>query len=208
MAHQSSFYEVHVLPYLLDFACGLKPITNRRRAVVPRAAGRVLEIGIGTGLNLAHYDRSKVTHLVGIDQASQMHRLAQRRSTLARLPVDVRTLSAEKLPFPDASFDCVVCTYTLCSVSDPAAALAEVHRVLRPSGKLLFAEHGIAPDESVRRWQRRLEPGWSRIAGGCHLTRDVPKLLSHARFAVSSDAGYVAWPKSLAYNFWGEATRL
>lgn len=208
MTDRPSFYEARVLPYLLDFACGLEPITKRRRAVVPRAAGSVLEIGIGTGLNLAHYDRSKVTHLVGIDPASQMHRLAQRRSRQARLPVDVRTLSAERLPFPDASFDCVVCTYTLCSVSDPEAALAEVHRVLRRNGKLLFAEHGVAPDESVRRWQRRMEPGWSRMAGGCRLTRDVPKLLSHARFAVSCDAGYVAWPKSLAYNFWGEATRL
>jgi ubiquinone/menaquinone biosynthesis C-methylase UbiE len=207
MPESPSFYEAHVLPYLLDFACGLEPITKRRRAVVPRAAGRVLEIGIGTGLNLRHYDGSKVSELIGIDPAEQMHRLAAKRSRKAGLAVDVRALAAERLPFEASSFDCVVCTYTLCSVSDPQAALAEVHRVLRPAGKLLFAEHGLAPDEAVRTWQRRLEPTWGKLAGGCHLTRDVPKLLSSAGFEVAFESAYVARPKALAYNFWGEAVR-
>jgi SAM-dependent methyltransferase len=123
------------------------------------------------------------------------------------VPVDQRPLSAEQLPLDSASFDCVVCTYTLCTVPDPVAALAEMRRVLRPGGRLLFAEHGLAPDAGVARWQSRLDPYWSRIAGGCHLTRDVPKLLDDAGFTSAVESGYVAGPRVLAYSFWGEATR-
>ena len=206
MSHDANWYDKRVLPYLLDFACGLAPIARQRRKVIPRAAGRVLEVGIGTGLNLRFYDRSKIQALVGVDPSEQMHALARRRSRAAQLPVDLRALSAERLPLESASFDCVVCTYTLCSVTDPAASLAEMRRVLKPSGKLLFAEHGLAPDDAVQKWQRRLEPTWRRMAGGCHLTRDVPSLLKEAGFATKLDAAYVAWPKSLAYNIWGEAT--
>lgn len=199
-------YERYVLPYLLDFACGLAPIARRRQAVIPHARGRVLEVGIGTGLNLPFYDRSQVQSLVGVDPAEQMHVLARRRSARAGLPVDLRTLSADRLPFDDASFDTVVCTYTLCSVPDPLAALAEMRRVLRPQGKLLFAEHGLAPDAAVARWQARIEPAWKHIAGGCHLQRDVPRLLAQAGFDASMERGYVSWPKTLAYNYWGEAS--
>lgn len=206
MSADSSWYERHVLPWLLDFACGLSPIAKRREAVVPLAAGRVLEIGIGTGLNLRHYDRKRIISLTGIDPAEQLHALAQQRSRRYGVEVDLRTLSAEQLPFDADSFDCVVCTYTLCTVPDPAAALAEMRRVLRPGGRLLFAEHGLAPDADVARWQRRLEPAWSRLAGGCHLSRDVPRLLLDAGFlAPAMRKGYIAWPRTLAYNFWGEA---
>jgi ubiquinone/menaquinone biosynthesis C-methylase UbiE len=201
-----SWYSRHVLPYLLDIACGLSPITRQRRKVIPQAAGRVLEIGIGTGLNLAFYDRGKVERLVGIDPATEMHVLARRRSQRLGLPLELIQLSAEELPVQSGSFDTVICTYTLCSVSSPDQALREMRRVLRPGGKLLFAEHGLAPDEAVAKWQARLEPYWSRIAGGCHLTRDVPRLLTEAGFSADMEVGYVAWPKSLAYNFVGTAT--
>lgn len=163
-------------------------------------------MGIGTGLNLSFYDKSRVLSLVGVDPAEQLHRLARRTSKRAGLPVDIRALAAESLPLETASFDCVVCTYTLCTVADPSAALSEMRRVLRPGGKLLFAEHGLAPDASVARWQARIEPVWKKIAGGCHLTRDVPKLLRGAGFAASIDSAYITRPKVLAYNFWGEAT--
>lgn len=206
MTAQASWYERHILPYLLDFACGLRPIAEQRQKVIPLAAGRVLEVGIGTGLNLAFYDKSKLQKLVGIDPAEEMHALARKRSSSLALPVELCSLTAEQLPIESASFDCVVCTYTLCSVHDPLAALAEMRRVLRPGGKLLFAEHGLAPDAYVAKWQYRLEPLWSKVAGGCHLTRDVPKLLKEAGFEAVIQTAYVARPKTLAYNFWGEAT--
>jgi ubiquinone/menaquinone biosynthesis C-methylase UbiE len=190
---------------LLDFACSLAPVAQQRRKVIPQAEGKVLEIGIGTGLNLAFYDRQKIQKLVGVDPAEQMHSLARRRSRRAGIPVELVPISAEKLPIESESFDCVVCTYTLCSVPDPLAALREMRRVLRRGGKLLFAEHGLAPDAPVAKWQARIEPYWSRIAGGCHLTRDVPSLMREAGFAVEVETAYIAWPKSLAYNFWGEA---
>lgn len=202
----ASWYDRNILPYVLDFACGLKPIRAQRLQVIPRAAGRVLEVGIGSGLNLPLYDRSRVTSLVGVDPALQMHPLARQRSRQARLPVEMVGLSAERLPLPDASFDTVVCTYTLCSIPDPAAALDEMRRVLAPGGRLLFAEHGRSPDAAVARWQSRLQPYWSRIAGGCMLDRDVPGLLQAAGFRSDMHAGYISGPKILAYNYWGEAT--
>ena len=201
----SSWYDRHILPTLLDLACGLPVITRVREQVVPKATGRVLEIGIGTGLNLGHYDPHRVQALVGVDPAAQMHPRAQRRLRGLALPVELRALQAERLPLDDGSFDTVVCTYTLCSVQDPAAALAEMRRVLRPGGRLLIAEHGLAPDASVARWQARIEPAWSRIAGGCHLTRDVPALLRRAGFDASLASGYVTRPKVLAWTVWGTA---
>jgi SAM-dependent methyltransferase len=206
MPFRRSWYDRHVLPYLIDFACGLPPVANQRRKVIPLAAGRILEIGIGTGLNLRFYDPRNVETLVGIDPAEEMHPLATRRSLRAGLPVDLRAATAERLPLDSASFDCVVCTFTLCSVGDPAAALAEMRRVLRPGGQLLFAEHGLAPDASVSRWQHRVEPYWSRIAGGCHLTRDVPLLLRDAGFRADMESGYFSRPKLLSYGYWGRAS--
>lgn len=202
-----SWYDRHLLPYLLDAACGLAPIQRQRHRVVPQASGRVLEIGIGTGLNLPYYDKSKVNELVGIDPAFEMHALARKRSQRAGLPVTLLQLSAEQLPADAGAFDTIVCTYSLCSIARPDQALNEMRRVLRPGGRLLFAEHGLAPDRSVARWQTRLEPLWSRIAGGCHLTRDVPRLLAQAGFTADLDTGYVSriWPRSLSFNFIGTA---
>ncbi len=202
----AGWYERHVLPYLIDFACGFAPIRRMREQIVPRAHGRVLEVGIGTGRNLAHYDNARVTRIVGLDPGPGMHRLAERRARRAGLDVELIALSAERIPLPDASVDSIVMTYTLCSIADPVAALAEMRRVLVPGGNLYFSEHGLAPDESVRRWQRRLQPRWSRIAGGCHLDRDIPALLGAAGFRCPDlHAGYLSGPKFLAYNYRGAA---
>jgi len=205
MSGLQAWYDRHLLPYLLDAACGMAPISRQRALVVPHAHGTVLEIGIGTGLNLAFYDRQKVVQLIGVDPAQQMHRLAHRRSRRSGLPVELLPIAAERLPLADASVDCVVCTYTLCSIPEPLTTLTEMRRVLRPGGKLLYAEHGLAPDHAVAQHQARLEPYWSKVAGGCHLTRNVPALLQQAGFEVKGSAAYIAWPRSLAYNFWGEA---
>jgi ubiquinone/menaquinone biosynthesis C-methylase UbiE len=203
---QENWYDRHILPYLIDLACGLKTVNKQREKVVPRAQGRVLEVGIGTGLNIPHYDKTRVHGIVGVDPALRMHRLAQKRIARAGLNVELIGLEAEKLPLEDGSFDSIVCTYTLCTIPDPVAALKEMRRVLKPGGKLIFCEHGRAPEESVRRWQDRLQPLWGRLAGGCHLGRDIPALLQAGGFYVPAmQRGYIKGPRPMTYNYWGEA---
>lgn len=205
----SSWYERHMLPYLIDFACGMKMVQRQRDKVVPLARGRVLEIGIGTGLNLEHYDKSRISQVIGLDPGVEMHRLAQKRVKKIGIPVELVGLSAEKIPFDPQAFDSVVVTYSLCTIPDPAAALKEMHRVLKPGGKLIFCEHGLAPEASVRRWQDRLTPVWSKLAGGCHLNRDVPALLKEAGFrSADMQTMYLPGPRPLTYHYWGTAEAL
>ena len=203
----SNWYERHILPKALDFACGMPMIGRMRQLVVPQAQGRVLEVGIGTGLNMRYYDKTRVTHITGLDPALQLHPLAQERIAQAGLPVDLVGLSAEKIPLPDASFDTVLITYTLCTIPDAPAALLEMRRVLAPTGKLLFCEHGRAPDASVQRWQERLQPVWGPLAGGCHLGRDIPALLVAAGFTLPElQTRYLPGPRPFTFHYWGEAT--
>jgi SAM-dependent methyltransferase len=201
-----NWYERHVLPWLVDIACGIPSVTRQRRKVVPMARGRVLEVGIGTGLNIEHYDRTAVDKLIGLDPGVEMHPLARRRSKRAGIDVELVGLSAERIPYDDRSFDTVLVTYALCTITDPVAALKEMRRVLRPGGRLLLCEHGQAPDNSVRRWQARLTPLWSKLAGGCHLDRNVPSLLGQAGFqSVDMQQLYLPGPRVLTYNYWGSA---
>ena len=200
-----NWYDRHILPYLIDFACGIKPIRRQRDKVVPLAQGRVLEVGIGTGRNIPFYDRTRVQRIVGLDPALRMHRLALKRIAEARLDVELVGLSAESIPLPDSSFDSVLTTYTLCSIPDPVAALKEMRRVLVPGGKLLFSEHGRAPDEAVRHWQTRLQPYWSKVAGGCMLDRDIPGVLEEAGFRVDGQSRYIPGPRFLSFHYWGQA---
>ena len=202
----SSWYDRYILPPALDFACGLPMVSRQRQQVVPLARGRVLEVGIGTGLNMPWYDKARVTKITGLDPALELHPLARKRIAQAGLDVELLGLSAEKIPLPDASFDTVLMTYTLCTIPDPLAALGEMRRVLAPGGRLLFCEHGRAPDEPVRRWQSRLQPLWGKVAGGCHLGRDIPALLREAGFCLASmHSCYLAGPKPFTFNYRGEA---
>lgn len=201
-----SWYERNILPFMIDLGCGVKPVRRQRAKVVPRARGRVLEVGIGSGLNAPYYDRSRVSAIVGLDPSGAMRQRAERRVREAGLQVEFIGLSAEKIPQPDASFDSVLITYTLCSIPDPLAALAEMRRVLKPEGRLIFCEHGRAPDASVRRWQDRLTPLWRRIGGGCHLNRDIPALLAAGGFDCGElETMYLPGLRPLTFNFWGEA---
>jgi ubiquinone/menaquinone biosynthesis C-methylase UbiE len=201
-----NWYERHVLPYLIDIACGLRAVRRQRRKVVPSAHGTVLEIGIGTGLNLEHYDKARIERVVGVDPGVEMHPLARKRARQAGLPVELVGLSAETLPFEASTFDTVLVTYALCTIPDPIAALREMRRVLKLGGILVFCEHGLAPDPSVRRWQHRLTPLWSRLAGGCHLERDIPALLADAGFRSRDlQTMYLPGPRVLTYNYWGTA---
>jgi len=183
----------------------MKPIRKQRMKVIPQATGRVLEIGIGTGLNLPFYDRARIKSIVGVDPGLQMHKLALKRSVEAGLKVELIGVSAEKLPVADASFETVVSTYTLCTIPDPVAALKELRRVLVPGGKLLFSEHGRAPDESVHKWQTRLQPYWMKVSGGCRMDRDIPALLEEAGFKPQVQSRYIPGPRVLSYHYWGEA---
>jgi ubiquinone/menaquinone biosynthesis C-methylase UbiE len=201
-----SWYDRHILPPVLDFACGLSMVGRQRQLVVPLAQGRVLEVGIGTGLNMRYYDKTRVTRITGLDPALQLHPLARERIAQSGLDVDLVGLSAEQIPLPDASFDTVLITYTLCTIPDPVAALKEMRRVLAPHGRLLFCEHGRAPDASVQRWQDRLQPLWGPLAGGCHLGRDIPALLLQAGFIQpDTQTGYLPGPRPFTFNYWGEA---
>ena len=201
-----SWYERHILPYALDFACGLPMVGRQRQQVVPQAQGRVLEVGIGTGLNMPYYDKNRVSQITGLDPALELHPLARKRIAQAGLPVQLLALSAEQIPLPDASFDTVLVTYTLCTIPDPLAALREMRRVLAPGGQLLFCEHGRAPEASVQRWQERLQPLWGPLAGGCHLGRDIPALLQASGFLVPQlHTGYLPGPKPMTYHYWGAA---
>lgn len=203
----TSLYDRFVLPRLLKCACSAPPILKQRQKVVPGAQGRVLELGIGMGLNLALYDATRVESVTGVDPAPELRAIAEAAPRDPRLAVRVEDGTAEALPFADASFDCVVCTFTLCSVRDPGRALAEARRVLRPGGRFLYCEHGLSPEPDVARWQRRIEPIWKVIAGGCHLTRAVTAAIEAAGFnVVRHEAMYLPMsPRIAAWNEWGEA---
>ena len=201
-----TFYERYCLPRLLDLACGVRPVRRQRDRIVPLARGEVLEVGIGTGLNLAHYRAEQIERIWGLDPATQMNRTTRKRLCGTGLDLELLALSAERIPVENDRFDTVVLTYTLCSIPDPVAALREMKRTLRPGGRLLFCEHGLAPEPSIARWQRRLTPAWRRIAGDCHMDRDVPALLDAAGFKVDDlQQGYIPGPRVLTYNYWGEA---
>lgn len=203
----ATFYERRILPKLLTCACASPPMMKQRAKVVPRAEGRVLELGIGMGLNLAYYDADKVTSVSGVDPAAELRALAEAAPHDPRLSVKVEDGTAEALPFEDRSFDCIVCTFTLCSVHTPAQALAEARRVLKPGGRFLFCEHGLAPDAGVARWQRRIEPLWKRLAGGCHLTRPVASAIAASGFTIETvETMYLpGTPRFAGWSEWGAA---
>ncbi len=203
----ASLYDRFILPKLLTCACASPPMMKQRAKVVPRADGRVLELGIGMGLNLAYYDADRVESVTGVDPAPELRAIAEAAPRDPRLSVTVEDGTAEALPFEAASFDCVVCTFTLCSVHTPAAALAEARRVLKPGGRFLYCEHGLAPDADVARWQRRIEPIWKRLAGGCHLTRPITTAIAAGGFQVTrQDRMYIPGaPRFAGWSEWGEA---
>jgi ubiquinone/menaquinone biosynthesis C-methylase UbiE len=203
----ASFYERHILPHVIGCACGARPIQRQRAKIVPGASGRVLELGIGGGLNLAFYDPAQVESVTGVDPSEGLRQIANAAPRPAGLKVEVLEGEAENLPFDAGTFDTIVCTFTLCSVQSPQAALAEARRVLKPGGQFLFSEHGLSPDPKVQRWQRRIETFWTPLAGGCHLTRPVATSITEAGFSVETvETMYLPKaPKVLGWCEWGTA---
>lgn len=201
-----NIYETYLLPRVVNFTCGLKPMMKQREKVVPLAEGRVLEIGVGSGLNLPFYTPGKVKHLWGLDPSRETWALAHDK--LGKLDFDVEFIkaSAEDIPLDRGSADTVLITYTLCTIPDVISALREARRVLKSDGTLLFCEHGLATDESVQRWQNRLNPIWTRLGGGCNLNRPIPELIQQAGFNIRSiDAMYIPGWKPASFNYWGAA---
>lgn len=201
----ANWYERHILPKIIDKACGQPPMTALRGRYVPRARGDVLEIGIGSGLNLPHYS-DEVTSITGVDPSAELNEMARERAARLNKPVNVIGVSGESLPADDNSFDSIVCTWTLCSIPNPYRAIAEMRRVLRPGGELYFVEHGRSDDAGIARWQARIEPLWKIMAGGCHLTRRADQMLADAGFAIlEKTTGYVPGPKIAAFMIHGVA---
>jgi len=200
-------YDRFVLPHAVHYTCSRRPQLRQRAKVVPAAAGVVLEVGFGSGLNLAYYDAGKVERVLAVEPSPEMRRLAAPAVARAPVPVEWIAEPAERLPLAPASVDSAVVTYTLCTIPDLATALAAIRRVLRPGGGLHFCEHGAAPDPSVRRWQDRLDPVWGWFSGGCHLNRPIPALLEREGFRLERlETLYLPGWRPASYNYWGIAT--
>lgn len=203
----ANWYERHVLPKLIDTACAQPPMTKLRDTYVSQAQGDVLEMGIGSGLNLMHYNTDNVRSITGVDPLASITEKAAARAEDLDVPVEVLGISGESLDADNAAYDTIVCTWTLCSIPNPYRAVDEMRRVLKPGGQLIFVEHGRADDRGVQRWQRRIEPVWKKIGGGCHLTRRADDLLRDGGFLLNQFAsGYEPGPKFAAFMMHGIAT--
>ena len=199
------FYDERVLPYLVHLTMRQETFLAYRQRVVQDAHGRVLEIGVGSGLNLPLYGE-RVRRVTGLDPSPRLLSMARRAQAGSRVPFELIEASAEAIPLANESIDTVVSTWTLCSIPDALAALREMRRVLRPAGELRFIEHGRAPEATVRLWQDRLTPAWKRLAGGCHLNRPIRELLEDAGFRVERmDTGYMKGPKPMTFMYEGQA---
>ena len=199
-------YETNVLPRVMNLVCGARSLQPLRRRVCSGLAGDVIELGFGSGHNVPFYPAA-VTAVAAIEPSDLSWRLAGNRVAAATVPVTRSGLDGQSLPFDDGSFDVALSTWTLCTIPDVTAALKEIRRVLRPGGQLHFLEHGLAPDERVRRWQRRLDPLQQRIAGGCHFTRPIADLITAAGFTITElDVFYEPGPKVAGADSLGVAT--
>jgi ubiquinone/menaquinone biosynthesis C-methylase UbiE len=199
-------YERWIVPRLLDLAMRNGVLDHYRQRTIETARGLVLEVGVGSGLNLPIYGPA-VTHVFGLDPSPELLRLASKRTADVVVPVSLTRASAEHLPFPGAVFDTIAMTWTLCSIPNPIEALTEMRRVLKPGGHLLFVEHGLSPETRIARWQRWLTPYWKLIGGGCHLDRKMDELIRSAGFEIDAiETGYMKGPKLWTFMYEGSAT--
>ena len=201
-------YEKYVLPRMLDACCSTKPINYQRNKIVPIASGTVLEIGIGSGLNIPYYQKKDIQKIYGLDPSEELCEMAKKTARDYEVEINFLIDGAEEIKLPSQSVDTVLITYTLCSIPSPYDALKEIKRVMKNDGRVLFCEHGIAPDLSVSKWQDRINPLWGKLFGGCNINRDIPFILSSSGFQVNNlEQMYLpSTPKIVGYNYWGNAT--
>jgi ubiquinone/menaquinone biosynthesis C-methylase UbiE len=201
------FYRDHIYPHLVSTLGDPKPIREIRQRIVPLAGGQVLEIGVGPGVNFAYYNQAKISKIYALEPNSGMIRLAERQRNHTRLDIQFVDLPGERIPLEDGAVDTVVSTFTLCTIPGVMDAIRGIRRVLKPTGKLIFLEHGLSPDPRVQRWQRRWEPINRCVFGGCRLTRDIPSLFAQSGFQVEQmESAYIAeFPKPWTYCWWGTA---
>ncbi len=200
------FYDKYILPSAINWACKQKPMSLQRMKVVPFAEGNVLEIGIGPGLNLPFYSKDKVKNLTAIEPSLETWK--KNKINTQELPFDFEFVQAfaENIPAEDNSFDTVILTYTLCTIKDTFQSLEEIRRVLKPSGKLLFCEHGKAPDKVIQQWQNRINPLWKMVGGGCNLNKDIPMIIKVNGFQFENlESNYIPGWKPASFNYWGTA---
>tara|TARA_B100001063_G_C16700126_1_gene522107 strand:- start:195 stop:812 length:618 start_codon:yes stop_codon:yes gene_type:complete len=204
-----SLYDKYILPKVLNCTCGSKPISYQRKKVVPLAKGKILDIGIGSGLNIPFYDLSKIDKIYGLDPSSELIKIAKKIAVKKNISIEFLLCGAEDIPLPNNSIDTVLITYSMCTIPEVLKANYEMLRVLKSDGRLIFCEHGLAPDKSVAKWQKRINPVWGKIAGGCNLDRDIPNLISSSGFKILSiEEMYLpSTPKFAGYNYWGIAQK-
>ncbi len=199
-------YDKFILPKMTEFLCSGKSIMYQRKKIVPLAKGRVLEVGIGSGLNLQFYDSSKVERIWGLDPSDQMRKMAEERVKDTPFEVEFINLSSAEIPLELKTVNTVLVTFTLCTIPNVVQALREMRRVLVPGGELIFCEHGLAPDKKTRRWQNRMNPIWKQIGGGCHLNRPIPNLIEQGGFKIKNiETMYIPGWKPASFNYWGSA---
>ena len=201
-------YEKFLLPKLLDTCCSTKPIQYQRKKIVPQAKGKVLEIGVGSGLNIPFYEKKGIHKVYGLDPSEELCEMARKTAENNQLKIDFLINSAEEVELPSNSVDTVLITYTLCTIPNPFDALKEIKRVMKSDARVLFCEHGIAPDKNIVKWQNRINPFWGKLFGGCNINRDIPDILLRSGFKIKNlDQMYLpSTPKIVGYNYWGNAT--
>ena len=202
-----SFYEKKILPKVLDLLCGSSPINYQRKKIVPKVSGNVLEIGIGSGLNLPHYNVSNINNITALDPAEELTDIAKKRISELDLDIDVINCGAEEIPLESKSFDSILVTYTLCSIENLDDSMREIRRVIKDDGTLFFCEHGIAPDLKTKNWQNRINPIWKRLMGGCNINRDIPEIISNSKLEITDlETMFLpGTPRIAGFNYWGTA---